>query len=119
MRLREQSVRKNHKQRNFDPNKFRSPAPSARLTGEERERMPRIQHDLSQRGITVQRWELEALARGAKIKLDGKLISYPVADEWPGFSNQMEIEKNGYDGKTVNQRVKEDAPQRPGCMARS
>nr|WP_264625036.1 replication endonuclease [Candidatus Symbiopectobacterium sp. NZEC135] len=118
MRLREQSIRKNHKQRNFDPNTFRDPAPSARLTGEERERMPRIQRDLSLRGITVQRWELEALARGAKMKVDGELISYPVTDEWPGFSNQMEIEENGYDGKAVNQRVKEDAPERPGCMAR-
>ncbi|WP_212768924.1 replication endonuclease [Pectobacterium versatile] len=91
MRLREQSVRKNHKQRDFNPNSLRDPSPSARLTGEERERIPRIQRDLSQRGISVQRWELEALARGAKMKVDGELISYPAADEWPGFSNQMEI----------------------------
>ncbi|KFF70315.1 replication protein [Pectobacterium brasiliense] len=91
MRLREQSVRKNHKQRDFNPNTLRDPSPSARLTGEERDRIPRIQRDLMQRGISVQRWELEALARGAKMKVDGELISYPAADEWPGFSNQMEI----------------------------
>ncbi|MEH0832345.1 replication endonuclease [Pectobacterium cacticida] len=91
MRLRAQSVRKNHKQRDVNPYVFRDPAPSARLTGEERERIPRIQRDLAQRGISVQRWELEALARGAKMKIDGELISYPVADEWPGFSNQMEV----------------------------
>ncbi|MEL7631189.1 replication endonuclease [Pectobacterium aroidearum] len=91
MRLREQSVRKNYKQRDFDPNSLRDPSPSARLTGEERERIPRIKSDLSLKGISVQRWELEALARGAKMRIDGELISYPAADEWPGFSNQMEI----------------------------
>ncbi|MFE8048625.1 replication endonuclease [Brenneria goodwinii] len=89
MRLREQSVRKNHKQRDFDPNTFRDPSPSARLTSEEREQIPRIQRDLSQRGITAQRWELEALARGATVKIDGESISYPVTDEWLGFSNRF------------------------------
>ncbi|MEC5345067.1 replication endonuclease [Brenneria populi] len=91
MRLRGQTVRKNHVQRDFNPNTFRDPSPSARLTSEEREQIPRIQLDLSQRGITAQRWELEALARGATVKIDGEPISYPVTDEWPGFSNQMEV----------------------------
>ncbi|MCL2894291.1 replication endonuclease [Brenneria tiliae] len=89
MRLRGQTVRKNPIQRDFNPNTFRDPSPSARLTSEEREQIPRIQRDLSRRGITAQRWELEALARGATVKIDGESISYPVTDEWLGFSNRF------------------------------
>ncbi|WP_434997895.1 replication endonuclease [Pectobacterium brasiliense] len=86
MRLREQSIRKNHKQRDFDPNTFRDPSPSARLTGEERERIPLIQRDLSLKGISVQRWELEALTRGAKMKIDGVEFVYAGTDEWEGWN---------------------------------
>ncbi|MFE8146558.1 replication endonuclease [Brenneria goodwinii] len=89
MRLRGQTVRKRPIQRDFNASTFREPSPSARLTSEEREQIPRIQLDLSQRGITAQRWELEALARGATAKIDGEPISYLVTDEWPGFSHRF------------------------------
>ena len=49
-----------------------------------------IRVDLAQNGIRPQRWELEALARGATVNYDGKKFTYPVADEWPGFSTVME-----------------------------
>lgn len=49
-----------------------------------------IRVDLTQNGIRPQRWELEALARGATVNYDGKKFTYPVADEWPGFSTVME-----------------------------
>lgn len=35
--------------------------------------------------IRPQRWELEALARGATVNYDGKPFTYQVADDWPGF----------------------------------
>ncbi len=44
-----------------------------------------IRVDLAQNGIRPQRWELEALARGATVNYDGKQFTYPVADEWIGF----------------------------------
>ncbi|EPB6451517.1 hypothetical protein ACRQ8J_000252 [Escherichia coli] len=50
---------------------------------------PLIRVDLAQNGIRPQRWELEALARGATVNYDGKKFTYPVADEWPGFSTVM------------------------------
>ncbi|EOX2028111.1 replication protein, partial [Escherichia coli] len=49
----------------------------------------RIRVDLAQNGIRPQRWELEALARGATVNYDGKKFTYPVADEWPGFSTNI------------------------------
>jgi hypothetical protein len=65
-------------------------APSARLTRSERMQITRIRVDLAQNGIRPQRWELEALVRGATVNYDGKKFTYPVADEWPGFSTVME-----------------------------
>lgn len=84
MRLRGQSVRKNYRQRDFDPSALRDRKPSSRLTREERANIPRIQMDLARRGITAAPWELEALARGAAMRIDGVEFSYPVDDEWPG-----------------------------------
>jgi len=52
-------------------------APSARLTPDERARMPKIRLELAQNGITPERWELLALARcgsdlwRAKIHISG------------------------------------------------
>ncbi|MFY4658598.1 replication protein, partial [Escherichia coli] len=43
----------------------------------------------AQNGIRPQRWELEALARGATVYYDGEKFTYPVADEWPGFSTNI------------------------------
>ncbi len=80
----------NRQQRNGSPLKPHEIAPSARLTRSERLQITRIRVDLAQNGIRPQRWELEALARGATVNYDGKKFTYPVADEWPGFSTVME-----------------------------
>ncbi|CAI2467994.1 Bacteriophage replication gene A protein (GPA) [Serratia ficaria] len=64
-------------------------APSARLTPDERARMPKIRFELAQNGITPERWELLALARGATVTYGGQKFTYPVADEWPGFSTNQ------------------------------
>ncbi|HEI1001331.1 TPA: hypothetical protein SIG83_004872, partial [Escherichia coli] len=46
--------------------------------------------DLAQNGIRPQRWELEALARGAMVIFDDKKYKYVASnvDEWQGFSNE-------------------------------
>ncbi|MDQ9485700.1 replication endonuclease, partial [Escherichia coli] len=75
----------NRQQRNGSPLKPHEIAPSARLTRSERMQITRIRVDLAQNGIRPQRWELEALARGATVNYDGKKFTYPVADEWIGF----------------------------------
>jgi large subunit ribosomal protein L30 len=59
------------------------------MTKSERAQIPHIRFELSQQGITPQRWELHALARGATVTFDGQKFSYPVADEWLGFSTSM------------------------------
>ncbi|MDT3249202.1 hypothetical protein GKMEIHFM_004648 [Escherichia coli] len=50
----------------------------------------RIRVDLAQNGIRPQRWELEALARGAMVIFDDKKYKYVASnvDEWQGFSNE-------------------------------
>ncbi|HGC4819305.1 TPA: replication endonuclease, partial [Escherichia coli] len=75
----------NRQQRNGSPLKPHEIAPSARLTRSERMQITRIRVDLAQNGIRPQRWELEALARGATVNYDGKHFTYQVADEWLGF----------------------------------
>lgn len=75
----------NRQQRNGSLLKPHEIAPSARLTRSERMQITRIRIDLAQNGIRPQRWEIEALARGATVNYDGKKFRYPVADEWPGF----------------------------------
>ncbi|HFK4559618.1 TPA: replication A protein, partial [Escherichia coli] len=80
----------NRQQRNGSPLKPHEIAPSARLTRSERLQITRIRVDLAQNGIRPQRWELEALARGATVNYDGKKFTYPVADEWSGFWHQFE-----------------------------
>lgn len=72
----------NRQQRNGSPLKPHEIAPSARLTRSERLQITRIRVDLAQNGIMPQRWELEALARGATVNYDGKKFTYPVADGW-------------------------------------
>lgn len=63
--------------------KSSNPAPSARLTLQERGCIPRIRFDLSKGGIIPQRWELEVLARGAIVSYEGVKFSYPVVERWP------------------------------------
>lgn len=76
------------RQQSHDATKASNHAPSARLTRQERDRISQIRFELTQQGISPQRWELEALTRGATVIYDGKKFSYPVAEEWPGFNNQ-------------------------------
>ncbi len=84
--LKHDAPRPNRQQRSGEPLKPHQIAPSGRMTKAERAQIPRIRFELAQQGITPQRWELQALARGATVTFDGQKFSYPVADEWPGFS---------------------------------
>ncbi|MEC6663881.1 replication endonuclease, partial [Escherichia coli] len=77
-------------QRNGSPLKPHEIAPSARLTRSERLQITRIRVDLAQNGIRPQRWELEALVRGAIVNYNEKQFSYPSVDEWSGFSGYSE-----------------------------
>lgn len=83
--LKEQGAKPKPRQQSHDATKASNHAPSARLTRQERERIPRIRFELSLQGITPLRWELEALARGALMVFDGKNFSYPSNDNWEGF----------------------------------
>ena len=80
----------NRQQRNRSPLKPDELAPSARLTKSQRDQISRIRFDLAQHGITPERWELDVLARGATVTYGEKKFSYAVADEWPGYSMEME-----------------------------
>ena len=82
--------RKNRQQRSNAPLKTSEQAPSARMTKPERDRIAKIRFDLAQEGITPERWELEALARGATVSYGDKKFKYAAADEWPGFSMSEE-----------------------------
>ncbi|MGB8665698.1 MAG: replication endonuclease, partial [Serratia inhibens] len=72
-------------QRSFDPYRVPDVAPSARLTPAERERLGVIRADLAQHDIAAQRWELEALARGAKVKFGDISMQYEPVSDWAGF----------------------------------
>ncbi|WBN02990.1 replication endonuclease [Enterobacter asburiae] len=82
----EEASRKKRQQRNTEPLTPAEQAPSARVTKAQRERIPKIRFDLAQEVITPERWELEALARGATVIYGDKKFNYAAADEWPGFS---------------------------------
>ncbi|HCN0541863.1 TPA: replication endonuclease, partial [Escherichia coli] len=75
----------NRQQRSGSPLKPHEIAPSARLTRSERMQITRIRVDLAQNGIRPQRWELEALARGATVNYDGRSFSYPVICDWRAY----------------------------------
>lgn len=81
--------RKNRQQRSNVPLKSSQQAPSARMTKPERDRVAKIRFDLAQEGITPERWELDALARGAMVIYSDKNFRYP-ADEWSGHTHKME-----------------------------
>ena len=72
-------------QRSFDPYQVQEVAPSARLTPAERDRLGGIRADLAQHDIAAQRWELEALARGAKVKFGDISMQYEPVNDWAGF----------------------------------
>jgi large subunit ribosomal protein L30 len=82
--------RNNRQQRSNAPLKTSEQAPSARMTKPERDRIAKIRFDLTQEGITPERWELDALARGATVIYGDKKFRYPTADEWPGHTHKME-----------------------------
>ncbi|MGO4746845.1 replication endonuclease [Serratia quinivorans] len=60
-------------------------APSARLTATQQQRCLVIARDLRQLGIDPQRWQLEVLVRGGKITFDGRLVQFPLINDWANF----------------------------------
>ncbi|ARB85395.1 MULTISPECIES: replication endonuclease [Yersinia] len=87
--LRGQTPTINHKQRPYDPYHCREAAPSARLTQEERARLPKIRAELTAKGIQPTRWELEALTRGAKIHFGDLVFHYPRLDTWGDMTKDL------------------------------
>ncbi|MBV6820957.1 replication endonuclease [Rahnella sp. PD12R] len=86
-RIREETPRVSKAQRSFDPTKGRDIAPSARLTTEERARLPEIERELMKHSITAERWELEALSRGAKISFDDQVMCFEPLPDWGKFDS--------------------------------
>ncbi|EMH5470025.1 replication endonuclease [Serratia marcescens] len=84
-RLRANAPQINRQQRGIDPYKRIEPAASARLTTAERDRVSKIYSELALHGIEPTRWELEALARGAKVKFGDISMHYPAVSDWAGF----------------------------------
>ncbi|HEJ8018532.1 TPA: replication endonuclease [Serratia marcescens] len=84
-RLRANAPQINRQQRGIDPYKRIEPAASARLTTAERDRVTKIYSELALHGIEPTRWELEALARGAKVKFGDISMHYPAVSDWAGF----------------------------------
>ncbi|CVC02596.1 Bacteriophage replication gene A protein (GPA) [Serratia marcescens] len=85
--IRGQSPRANHQEIARNRKKSQNDAPSARLTPAERARIPQMRLELAQLGITPERWELRALVRGATVVFGALSVSYPVLDEWRGWSS--------------------------------
>lgn len=71
-------------QRGYDPQRIRESAPSARLTAEQRQRLPVVKAEFLNQGIALMSWELEALVRGARLTLNGVTHYLPMTNEW-GF----------------------------------
>lgn len=84
-RLRANAPQINRQQRGIDPYKRLESAASARLTTAERDRVSKIYSELALHGIEPTRWELEALARGAKVKFGDISMHYPAVSDWAGF----------------------------------
>ncbi|WP_043148058.1 replication endonuclease [Serratia marcescens] len=84
-RLRANAPQINRQQRGIEPYKCIEPAASARLTTAERDRVTKIYSELALHGIEPTRWELEALARGARVKFGDISMYYPAVSDWEGF----------------------------------
>lgn len=84
-RIKGDSPKTSRLQRSHDPYRFRKIAPSARLTKEEQARIPRIALALRCKGIIAERWELNALTRGARITYGDQVIQYDTLPDWPNF----------------------------------
>lgn len=74
--------RKNRQQKRNAPLKTSEQAPSARMTKGERDCVAKIRFDLAQEGINPERWELNALTRGATVVYGNKSFRYSFAQEW-------------------------------------
>ncbi|WP_232829792.1 hypothetical protein [Rahnella sp. AN3-3W3] len=85
-RIGEETPRVSKAQRIFDPTKGRDIAPSARLTAAERARLPEIERELMKSNITAARWELEALSRGATLKIGDTELHFGMVEHWSEFS---------------------------------
>ncbi|HIE8607296.1 TPA: replication endonuclease [Klebsiella variicola subsp. variicola] len=83
--LKHDTHRPNRQQMSGEPLKPHQIAPSGRMTKAERAQIPRIRFELAQQGITPQRWELQALARGATVLFGETKFTYQVPVEWLGF----------------------------------
>lgn len=84
-RIRKETPRVSKALRSFDPSKGRNVAPSARLTSEERARLPEIERELMKHNISAERWELEALSRGAKVSFGDLVMSFEPLPDWAEF----------------------------------
>jgi len=84
-RLRANAPQISRQQREIDPHKRIEPAASARLTTAERDRVSKIYSELALHGIEPTRWELEALARGAKVKFGDISMHYPAVSDSASF----------------------------------
>ncbi|MBC0964218.1 replication endonuclease, partial [Escherichia coli] len=81
----------NRQQRNGSPLKLHEIAPSARLTRSERMQITRIRVDLVQNGIRPQRWELEALVRGARVNYGDMSFKFPIDDRFYDDVNSLNL----------------------------
>jgi hypothetical protein len=84
-RIRANTPQVNRSQRSRDAYRGRTVAPSARLTPAERDRLPQIYSALAQQNIKAERWELEALVRGAKVKFGDISMQYEPVKDWASF----------------------------------
>lgn len=60
------------------------------MTKPERERIAKIRFDLAQEGIIPERWELEAMTRGATLFYSDKKFKYAVFDDWLGELSHLQ-----------------------------
>jgi len=60
--------------------------PSAKLTPAERARLPLISIELAKNGITPERWELEALTRGAHFRFGNLHMLFEDVEELAEFN---------------------------------
>ncbi|WP_024528232.1 replication endonuclease [Serratia fonticola] len=84
-RIRANAPQVNRAQRSNNVYRGRPVAPSARLTPDERARIPLIHSELVQQGIQAERWELEVLARGTKVKFGDISMQYEPVKDWASF----------------------------------
>jgi len=83
--------RKNRQQRSNTPLKTSEQAPSARMTKPERDRVAKIRFDLAQKGISPERWELGALARGATMVFNDIRYRYYDNDSSFDCNNSLNL----------------------------